>query len=295
MSEQVGFIGLGSMGMPMARNLLAAGYRLRVYNRTPDKARSLAEAGAQVAETPADVAEPGGIVITMLANDAAVEEVTLGEHGLINRLSPGGIHLSMSTISPDTAARLAEEHQRRGSVYVAAPVLGRPEAAAARKLQIIVAGPPAAKERVRPILQALGQGIWDYGEQPSAANVVKVAANFLIVATMESLAEAMALVDKRGVVEKDFLSMLTQTVFACPIYQTYGEAIVERRYMPAGFRLALGLKDLNLVLQTADSAKAPMPIASLTHDRALAAMAKGRGDMDWVSLTLGVFEDAGLA
>lgn len=295
MSETIGFIGLGSMGEPMARNLLAAGFALRVYNRTPEKAQPLVDQGAQRVSSVAEVAQPGGIVITMVANDAALEDVALGEHGFLSRLGSGGIHLSMSTIAPATAERLARAHEAAGSVYVAAPVFGRPDAAAARKLWICVSGPPDAKDRTRPLLEALGQGIFDMGEQPSAANVVKLVGNFLIASAMEAMAEAFTLAEKHGLDRSAVKDMFAQTLFASPIYQNYGKIIAERQQIPTGFKAALGLKDLTLALQSAAEAQMPMPLASLLHDRLMGLTANGRGETDWaLALAMSVAEDAGL-
>jgi 3-hydroxyisobutyrate dehydrogenase-like beta-hydroxyacid dehydrogenase len=295
MSETIGFVGTGSMGLPMARNLLAAGFGVRAYNRTAEKAQPLVERGAQIVGSPAETMEPGGIVITMLANDTAVEEVVTGQGGLLDRLGSGGIHVSMSTISPTTAQRLADLHVARGSVLVSAPVFGRPDAAAARKLWIAVAGPQSAKDRVQPILDALGQGVFDFGEQQHTANVVKVCGNFMLVAAMEAIAEACTLGEKNGIPRDALIGMLTQTVFTCQPYQSYGKAIAEQRYTPAGFKLSLGLKDVTVALQTAAEASMPMPLASLLHDRLITGVGKGRGDLDWSALALGVSEDAGTA
>ncbi len=295
MAESIGFTGLGNMGQPMARNLLKAGFKLRVYNRNPSRAEPLVAQGAQQVSHPNEAVEPGSTVITMVANDSALENVVLGENGLLEKLGPDGIHISMSTISPATARKLAELHEKQGSSYVAAPVFGRPQAAAAQQLWICVSGPPTAKERVLPILNALGQGVFDFGEEPGAANVVKLSGNFLIASAMEAMAEALTLAEKNGIDRSKVIEMFGQTIFSCPIYQNYGKAIAEKRYMPAGFYLSLGLKDVSLVLQTADSAKMPMPLASLLHDRMMAGIARGRGEMDWASLSLGVSEDAGLA
>ena len=292
MSELVGFIGLGHMGHPMARNLIKAGYTVRLYNRTRARADDLIGEGAQWANTPADVAEPGHVVITMLASDSVLESVA-GDR-LLERLGPGGIHLSMSTVSPATARRLAQRHQQHRVSYLAAPVFGRPEAAAAAKLWICLSGPLSAKERVRPILGALGQGLFDFGEEPGAANVVKLCGNFLIAAANEAMAEAFALAEKNGIERARVAELLGQTLFACPVYQGYGNAIAHHRYQPAGFKVPLGLKDVDLVLQTAAASKVPMPLANLVHDRLIGALAKGRDDLDWSALALGAAEDAGL-
>jgi 3-hydroxyisobutyrate dehydrogenase-like beta-hydroxyacid dehydrogenase len=281
MSETIGFIGLGNMGQPISTNILKAGFPLRVYNRSAHKAQPLVE--------------PGGIVVSMVANDSALESITLGEDGILARLGPGGVHISMSTIAPATARRLGELHTERECAYVTAPVFGRPEAAAAGKLWIVSAGPQAAKERVRPVLAAIGQKTFDFGEAPESASLVKVIGNFLIAAAMEAMAEALTLAEKNGVERTAVIEMLSQTMFASTIYQNYGRAIANKQYTPVGFEMQLGLKDVNLALQTAAQASVPMPLASLLHDRLLTGVAKGRAEMDWMALALGVSEDAGLA
>jgi 3-hydroxyisobutyrate dehydrogenase-like beta-hydroxyacid dehydrogenase len=294
MRETIGFIGLGNMGQAMARNLLKAGFELRVYNRNPKKAEPLVAQGAQQVFHPREVVEPGGIVVTMVANDDALEQVVLGRDGFFARLGAHGIHLSMSTVAPATARKLADLHAKQGSLYVAAPVFGRPEAAAVQHIWICVSGARAARERVHPVLQALGQGISDFGEEPGAANVVKLTGNFLTVATMEALAEALTLAEKNGLDRSQVIELFGQPGFAGPIFQHYGKAIAHKRYTPAGFYLSLGLKDVGLVLHTANEVQMPMPVASLLHDRLLASVAKGRGEMDWSALALGVSEDAGI-
>jgi 3-hydroxyisobutyrate dehydrogenase and related beta-hydroxyacid dehydrogenases len=294
MEKRIGFIGLGHMGRAMADNLITAGHALHVYNRTPDKAAALVARGATLALHPSQTAEPGGIVITMLSDDQALESVTLGENGFLERLGPHGIHLSMSTVSPKLSRRLAQEHQRHQADYLAAPVFGRPEAAAARRLWICLSGPQPAKQRVQPVLNAIGQGIFDFGEEPGAAHVVKVAGNFLLASMMEALAEALTLGEKNGIDRTALADMFSKTLFACPAYQVYGEAIAQGRYQPPGFTVSLGLKDLNLVLGTAAMSTMPMPLASLLHDRFLATIAKGWGHLDWAAIALGVAQDAGL-
>ena len=294
MNDIVGFIGLGSMGLPIATNLIESGYRLRVYNRTLQKAQPLVDKGAELGKSPADVVEPGGIVISMLANDQALEDVVLGENGILEKLGNGGIHISMSTISPTTAQNLAQQHEQKGTHYLAAPVFGRPDAAAARKLWICLSGNGAAKERVLPLLNVLGQKVFDFGEQVSAANVVKLSGNFLIISAIEAMAEAFTLAEKNGIDRNQVAELFGQTLFACPIYQNYGRMIAQEQYEPAGFKLALGLKDVELALQTAKESQMPMPFASLVRDRLISSIAKGRGDIDWTGLALGVSEDAGL-
>jgi 3-hydroxyisobutyrate dehydrogenase-like beta-hydroxyacid dehydrogenase len=295
MAQTIGFIGLGKMGGAIAGNLLKAGFDLHVYNRTPEKAASLVAQGARLARQPSETAEPGGIVITMLANDQALEKVALEDKGFAERLGPNGLHLSMSTISPALARHLADDHRGCNVSYVAAPVFGRPEAAADRKLWICTSGPEAAKERVRPILNAIGQGIFDFGEEPASANVVKLAGNFLLASAIEALAEALTLGEKHGIDRTKLADMLAGTLFACPAYQIYGRAIAQQHYQQAGFTVALGLKDIDLVLKTAAGSATPLPFASLLHDRFLATVAKGRADLDWAAVSLGVAEDAGLS
>jgi 3-hydroxyisobutyrate dehydrogenase-like beta-hydroxyacid dehydrogenase len=291
MSETLGFIGLGNMGKPIAANLLKAGFGLRVYNRTPSKAASLQNLGAVIVETLADVAAPGGIVFTMLADDHAVEEVSHAKPSFVERLGKGGIHVSLSTISPATARRLAKHHQAYGVEYVASPVFGRPEAAAAAKLFACASGAAAPKKRVLPLLEKIGQGIFDFGDDPGAANVVKLCGNFLVAATVEGLAEMMVLAEKNGISKHAMAEMIGKF---SPMHKSYADLIAEGKFQPAGFRLALGLKDINLILQTAADSVTPMPFASLMHDRWLASMAKGREDLDWSAIALDVAEQAGI-
>jgi len=293
--SRIGFVGLGAMGSGMARNLLDAGFELRVWNRTAARADELVARGAVRADDPAGAVETGGIVVTMLADDRALEEVTIGPRGFLERLSPQGVHVSMSTISPELARRLARRHAEKGSRYVAAPVFGRPEMAAARKLWIAESGERAAKDRVRPVLDALGQGVFDFGEEAGAAHVVKLSGNFLIAAAIEALAESAALLRKNDVDPAAFVAMLSGTLFACPVYQNYGRLVVEERWSPPGFRLALGLKDAELVVEAASVSAAPMPFGDAIRRRFLSAVARGRGDLDWAAMALGAAEDAGLA
>ena len=291
MSETLGFIGLGNMGGPIAANLLAAGFGLRVYNRTASKAAPLAAKGAQVVQTPAETAAPGGIVLTMLSDDRGLDAVCLPQGSFVEKLGAGGLHISLSTISPATARRLTAHHARFGVTYVACPVFGRPEAAAAKKLFLCMSGPSSAKARGAQIFAAIGQGNFDFGEEPGAANVVKLCGNFLIAATVEALAEMLTLGAKNGVPMKAIAELIG--AFS-PMHYGYAKLIAEQNFEPAGFRLALGMKDINLVLQAAADSTTPLPLASLLHDRWLAAIAKGRGDLDWSAVALNVAEDAGL-
>lgn len=291
---KVGFIGLGGMGRPMAENLLKAGHELTVWNRTHEKAEPLRRMGARVAESPADVAPPDGLVITMLSADAALDEVCEGDNGLLARLGEGGLHVSMSTIAPETARRLAAGHGARGAGYLAAPVFGRPDAAAAGRLFVCLSGTPADKERARPVLEAFAAGFYDYGAEAGAANVIKLAGNFMLAAAMEAMAEAYTLVEKHGLDRMAFHRQMTETLFACPAYRNYGGAIAEHHYQPPGFPLRLGLKDMDLVLAAARRAEMPMPFAGMLHNRFLEAVANHLGEIDWAGIGLSVAHDAGL-
>lgn len=277
---ELGFIGLGGMGEPMARNLLKAGHSLRVYNRTRARAEALVSAGATLAESPA-AACFSGTVATMLADDAAVEGLVFGDGGILNSLSRGGVHISHSTISVSLSRRIAEAHQQHGQFFIAAPVFGRPEAAQAARLVVIAAGAAEAIERCRPALEAIGRKLVVLGSDPPAANTFKLAGNFLIASMLESLGESFALLRKSGVDPATFLEVMAGTFFQSPIYENYGKIIAGQRYEPAGFKLRLGLKDVRLVLAAAEDASAPMPIASLIRDNLLSGIAQGMGDLDW--------------
>jgi 3-hydroxyisobutyrate dehydrogenase-like beta-hydroxyacid dehydrogenase len=294
MRPVIGFIGLGNMGQPMAANLLKAGYPVRVWNRSPAPAAALAAQGAASVSRPEEVAEPGALVISSLSDDRVLEELVGANHELLRRLGPGGVHISTSTVAPETSRRLAKGHQRYEVTYLAAPVLGRPDAAAAAKLWIFVSGLAGAKERAQPVLGALGQGVFDLGEDPGAANVVKLACNFLLASAIEAMAEAFTLAEKNGIERRRLADLLAQTVLDCPVYRNYGRQIAEKRYQPALFKLALGLKDISLVLQTAASSLVPLPLAGLLHEHLLAAVAKGRGNLDWTGVAGEVSEAAGL-
>lgn len=294
MSKAIGFVGLGLMGEGMAANLVKAGFDVTVFNRTLGRAKALKALGAKVARRPVDAATPGGIVVTMLANDQVLEALTCGPEGFGDKLGRKGIHLSMSTISATTSDKLSKYHLARGTDYVAAPVFGRPVAAAAAKLWICTSGPKAAKKKLAPLLQAMGQNTYDFGEEPGAANVVKLCGNFLIGAAMEAMGEAFALAEKHGVSRDAVAAFLADTVFAAPAYKNYAPIIAAGKAEEVGFYLRLGLKDFNLVVDAAQRSQTPMPFADIVRGRLLSAMAKGRGDWDWTSLTLGAAEDAGL-
>ncbi|HLX98794.1 MAG TPA: NAD(P)-dependent oxidoreductase [Roseiarcus sp.] len=289
----VGFIGLGQMGRAIALNLVKAGHRVAAYNRTRARAEALASEGAEIADSVADAARRP-VVITMLADDHAVEEVFFGEGKGLSALGAGAVHISMSTISVALSERLVEAHRKAGHAYVAAPVFGRPEAAAAAKLFVVAAGPQETLTRCQPLFDAIGQRTFVIGDKPPAANLVKLSGNFLIAAMIESLGEAVALVRKGGVDPHRYVEILTNTLFSAPAYKTYGTIIANEQYEPAGFKMTLGLKDIRLALAAADTLAAPMPVASLVHDHFLAGVAQGAGESDWAGLARLAAQNAGL-
>ena len=293
MKETIGFIGLGGMGLAMATNLVKAGFNLCVYNRTAEKARPVVELGARLARSPAEAASPGGIVVTMVTDDRALEEVTLGENGFLDRLG-NGVHLGMSTISPRTARRLADLHQQHGGYYVASPVFGKPEVAAQAKLWIATSGDAGARARARPLQEAMGQRVFDFGNEPAGAAVIKLAGNFMLGAAIEAMAEAFTLAQKHGVPRRQTYEFFTQTLFDSFVYRGYGELIASEHYEPVGAKPSLIRKDFGLVFDAAAEALVPMPLANLVHERLTATVAKGRDNADWAGFAREVSESAGL-
>jgi 3-hydroxyisobutyrate dehydrogenase-like beta-hydroxyacid dehydrogenase len=288
----VSFIGIGNLGLPMATNLLAAGFDLTVYNRTAEKARPLVEQGAKLAPTALDAANHAAVIITVLSDDAALHAVA--DEAFLRACLPGAIHLSMSTLLPATSEKLAIAHAKHKLTYIAAPVFGRPEAAAAKKLWICTSGDAKAKARVRPILDCLGQGVFDFGDAPGAANVVKLSGNFLLAAAIEAMGEACALAEKNNIPRAALLEMLTTTLFNCPIYTNYAKRIIAADFDKVGFTSRLALKDMRLALETATASDTPMPILSLLRDRYLSAIANNQGHLDAAALALRSAQDAGL-
>jgi 3-hydroxyisobutyrate dehydrogenase-like beta-hydroxyacid dehydrogenase len=295
MEKKIGFIGLGNMGLPMAKNLIEAGYHLQVYNRTLSKTDELGDKGVTKCKTPAEAGKGVSIVISMLSEDEVLIEAVLGEEGFLKHFTKDGLHISMSTISPDTAKLLSEKHKEAGSQYLAAPVFGRPEAAAAKKLWVCTSGSHKSKETAKPVLEALGQGIFDFGEDAGGANVVKIAGNFMIMASLEIMAEAFTLAEKNGIDRLKVAEFFGSTIFNAPIYQNYGKLIAKKQYQPVGFKAKLGYKDARLAFKLSQQSETPMPVATAVHNRLLAAVAKGWGETDWVEgVGRGVSEDAGV-
>ncbi|MES2366958.1 MAG: NAD(P)-dependent oxidoreductase [Pseudomonadota bacterium] len=277
---KTGFIGLGKMGAGMASRLCQAGYELTVYNRSAERLQPLIAAGARAAKNIAEVCE-ADVVFTMLANDAALSEVTLGPSGILEHLKPGAIHVSCSTVSVALSAQLAEAHREKQQGFIAAPVFGRPDAAAAGKLFMVAAGKPELIAKIQPLLDILGQRTFIVSDDPEKANLVKLSGNFLIATVIESLGEAMALVEKGGVDRHQYLDLLTSSIFNVPLYKNYGGMIADRHFEPAGFAAHLGQKDMRLVLAAAEELKVPLPFASILRDRFLDLAAHGADNLDW--------------
>ncbi|MBN9415484.1 MAG: histidine phosphatase family protein [Candidatus Eremiobacteraeota bacterium] len=274
----IGFLGLGNMGEAMAANLLRAGHRVTVWNRTPARADALVAAGARRAEQAWEAIPAGGLVFTMVSDDDALRQIA--DDRFHQQLGADGVHVSMSTISP----ALADELSGRTGTYLAAPVFGRPEAAAAAQLWICLAGAGEAKGRVTPVLRLLGQKIYDFGEKPSSANVVKLAGNFLLASAVASMAEAFAFVEKGSVERGAFYELITQTLFASPVYVGYGKRIADLNFQPAAVPPALIHKDLRLLLETAESGAVPMPIAAGIKQQLLTLLATAEREEDFSSL-----------
>lgn len=278
----IGFIGLGQMGQPIALNLQKAGFSLRVFDIAPERAAPLVAGGATQAAALHEVGAPGGIVISMVPEDRALLALALGEQGIALQLGQGGIHLSLSTISPTLSTRLAEVYARQGSSFLAATVLGRPDAAAKGVLSVFLSGDHSAKARVAPLLQAIGQRVYDLGEDGAAAAAAKLGANFLILAALEAMGEAAAFVERSGVERGLFLRMMVESpLFAGAVYEGYGAMIGAQDFSDARFPLPLGIKDAELVLRSAAQVDLPLPVAQLAHAHLLAAQADGRGREDW--------------
>lgn len=278
---KIGFIGLGRMGQGIANRLLGNGHDLVAYNRSPGKAGELVKAGARLASSIAGACEGREVVMTMLADDTALNEVVLVPGGLRDMLPAGAIHMVMGTHGVDSIRRLTAAHAEAKQSLVAAPVLGRPDVAAAGQLGIVVAGPAEAVRRCTPLLQVIGRHTFEAGDDPANATVIKLANNFMIACALESMGEAFSLVRKFGVAPAALQDVLTNGIFSAPLFKTYGQIMVEEAYDKAGFTANLALKDANLVLAAADAARVPMPSASVVRDRLLGAIAHGDGEKDW--------------
>ena len=289
---KVGLIGLGNMGSGMAANLLKGGHEVTVYNRTSSKAQALVAQGARYAAEVGDACR-GEAVITMLADDLAVESVVFGDAGVIRNLAKGAIHVSSSTISVALSEKMAAAHAASGQRFASAPVFGRPEAAAAAKLFITVAGAPDAVDACMPLFESIGQRTFRFGDNAPDANLIKLSGNFLISSVIEALGEALALVGKAGLDQHQYVDFLTSTLFNAPVYKTYGGLIADKKFVPAGFAAPLGFKDNRLVLAAAEKLRVPLPLASLIYNRFLTLLARGGESLDWSAFSQLAAEDAG--
>lgn len=291
---KAGFIGLGRMGQGMAGRVLAAGHDLVVYNRTRDKAAELEKAGARFAASIAAACADRDVVITMLADDAALDEVTGGDGGVLASLPKGSIHVVMGTHGVDIIRSLARAHAGAGQVLVAAPVFGRPDVAAAGQLGIAPAGPAGAVERCRPLFDAIGRRTFDAGSEPEGATAVKLANNFVMGCAIEAIGEAFALIRKYGVPSSALYEVLTEGSFSAPAYKIYGKLIADQTYDRPGFTATLGLKDANLVMAAANAARVPLPSANVYRDHLLSAIAHGDGERDWAVIAREQARSSGL-
>ena len=286
---QIGFIGLGSLGTPIAMNILESGHTLHLYNRTVSKAKPLADKGAIVSQSVTALAKECDIVFTIVSDDAALKEISGGANGLVKNMKPGSIHVSMSTILPRTAEEISILHNEQKQHYLASPVFGRPEAAAAKKLNFAISGPEKIRTKIEPLLKdAGGAGVWHFGDNITAANTVKLCGNFLIAGALEAIGESVNLADASGVKPQEMWNMFLQTIFNAPVYHNYSNIILNKKFEPAAFTARLGLKDLNLVLQQADAAKQEMPLANLVKDRMQRLVNSGKGEIDWSAVSTAV-------
>ncbi len=289
---KTGFIGLGRMGSAMAANLIKAGHEVTVFNRTPEKGRELIELGAHEAARIEDACRAEAVV-TMLADDTAVADVTFAQNAILQSLHRDALHISMSTISVALSKRLAEAHAEAGQRFVAAPVFGRPDMAAAAKLFIVTGGEPASLATCKPLFDAMGQKTLVIGTEPAAANLVKLSGNFLFASLIEALGETIALVGKAGIDRRAFVDALTSTIFPAPAYETYGTLIADGKFEPAAFAAPLGFKDIRLILAAAEGLRVPMPLGSLLRDRFLRLLAQGGDNLDWAAIGGLAGQDAG--
>ncbi len=288
---RISVLGLGQMGAPIARNLVARGFAVRVWNR--DAAKSASVPGAVACATVPDAVVGADVAVTMLADDAALRDVTLDAGGVLDTLPPGAVHLGMSTVSLAIVRELVEAHAARGQQYIAAPVFGRPDAAAAAKLFVVPGGPAETLERLAPIFAAVGQATFPMAT-PEQAALAKLAGNFMIAGTLEMLSEALAFGEKGGIDPEQLLGLLTGTIFGSPVVHRYGGMIARTEFEPAGFALRLGLKDINLVLAAGQQLGLPMPVASVVQQHLVDAVGKGRGEIDIAGVATVVREAAGL-
>ena len=288
---RIGFIGLGQMGRGMAARLVEKGFEVVAWNRSAAPAERLRERGAAIAASAAQTLD-SDVVITMLADDAAMEAVWI-EGGLVAKMPASTVHLNMASVSLRLGTRLRDAHAQAAGLYVAAPVFGRPAFAASGELDIIAGGKREAIERCKPLFEAMGRRWFDVGDEPTHANVVKIARNFLLASIIESLGEAFALVEKSGVEPARFHEIITGTAMNCPAYKSYGRLIIDRP-AEATFTVKLGLKDVELALEVGGDTGVPLPLGELMREQHLGAIAHGYGEREWASVGNYIAENAGL-
>lgn len=289
---QVGFLGTGRMGKAMATNLLKAGHRVRAWDKSAAPLGELRAAGAEIAAGAAE-AVSGDVLISMLPNDQALHEVFIAGD-LLRYASPALVSVNMGTVSLDCVDELVAAHKARNIPYVAATVFGRPDVAAAAKLSIMAAGDAAAIDRVQPLFDAMGQRTSRVGPEPRHANIAKIAGNLMVACAIEAIGEAAALLRKYRMSAPDVLDVIITSLFNVPVYQGYGRAIAQQQYVPPGFDLVLGMKDVGLALKAGEQANVPLPFASVLRDAFLDAMANGDADKDWAAIARVAARKAGL-
>ena len=292
---KVGFIGTGRMGRAMARRLIEASHDVAVFNRTAAKAAELVQAGARSAVSLAHAARHGEAIFTMLADDAALEDVAGQAGGLLESLPKGGIHICSGTHGIGVVRKLKAAHAARSQVLVAAPMLGRPEMVASGQAGMVIAGPAEALGRCAPLFAAIARRSFEAGADPEAATAIKIANNFVLGCAIEAMGEGFSLVRKYGVVPQVFNDVMTDGLFACPAYKAYAKIIVEESYDRVGQMAVLGLKDANLALAAGEAVGVPLPSGNVWRDRLVGALAHGDGGKDWAVMALEQARASGLA
>lgn len=300
-SKVIGLVGVGKMGYAMAGNMLASGLRVVAYDASSDALAAAKSIGCETVASPREVGEASSMVISILPNDAILREVTHGEDGILAGLQPGaGVHVSCSTVSPHTSRELASIHAEADTIFVGAPVFARPDGVAAKNGTWCLSGPAAGVAAATEVLSTTCSGVYEFGEDPGAANVVKLSGNFMISAAVEAMGEALALSESNGLDREKVMGMLSDTIFNCLIYKGYGNRVAARKHFQdvdhPGFGLELGLKDIALVLDTAKTSPTPvpMPFASVLHNRLTTSKNRGWGELDWSAIGLSISEDAGV-
>ncbi len=279
MSITIACIGLGNMGYPIAKNIITSdkGFKVNLYNRSPEKIKDLVSLGGEAVATIADAVKSADIIVTMVSDDAALNQIS---EELLPALKKGSIHLSMSTIKAETSQQLAEKHEQRGAIYLASPVMGRPPAAAAKQLFILLSGDEAAKEKVKPVLEATSQRTFDFGSDPAIAHTVKVMMNFMIFTVVELISEVMLMAEKTGIDKNILLDTMLNTIYGAPVFKVYGPLVAKEEDSPNGFAIQLANKDLRLAQETAAAAGASLPLAELIRAHFESMIAAGGGKKD---------------